>query len=58
MINGEGVTKFGSRTMMQRGSSHPAVVLDHGVRAEVRWTSTNAKEIRMELDMALTGEVQ
>jgi hypothetical protein len=44
--------------MMQRGCSRPAVVLDHGVRAEVRWTSTNAKEIRMELDIALIGEVQ
>jgi hypothetical protein len=57
MINAEGVTKFSSRTMMQRGCSRPAVVLDHGARAEVRWTSTNAKEIRMELDMALIGEV-
>jgi hypothetical protein len=44
--------------MMQRGCNRPAVVLDHGTRAEVRWTSTNTKEIRMELDMALTGEVQ
>jgi hypothetical protein len=58
MINGDGVTKFGSRKMMQQGCSRPVVVLDHGMRAEVRWTSTNAKEIRMELDMALTGEVQ
>jgi hypothetical protein len=44
--------------MMQRGCRRPTVVLDHGTRAKVRWTSTNAKEIRMEVDMALTGEVQ
>jgi hypothetical protein len=40
---------FSSRAVTQQGCSPPAVMLDHGVRADVRRMSTNRKEKRWNL---------